>query len=42
MACAGAGEIQYLGQLLHQGAVLQSEVILLAVQFPLQHLILAE
>lgn len=42
MACAGAGEIQYLGQLLHQGAVLKSEVVLLAVQLALQHLVLTE
>lgn len=31
----GGFKFQYLGQLLHQGAVLQSEVVLLAVQLPL-------
>lgn len=35
-------KFQHLGQLLHKGTVLQSEVILLAVQLPLKHLILAE
>lgn len=38
----GASWGRYLGELSHQRAVLQPEVLLLAVQLPLKHLILAQ
>lgn len=38
----GGGGGDYLGELGHQRAVLQPEVLLLAVQLPLQHLRLAQ
>lgn len=38
----GVREGRYLGELCHEGAVLQPEVFLLTVQLPLQHLRFAQ